>query len=351
MYDVYINKFKSGNSIVTDWTRIMQIPASNDDGFPMSNPTVKSSEDNADSFDFSMEMNSPYYDSLLELKTLVIVDYDGDSIFFGRVLTVDNSSVYQTRRVHCEGAYGFMNDTYYEGLTENNKQKIDWSTYYSRIINNHNTMIQERSPEKGILRGTVTIDGSTAFAPTTEQRKYEPSSWTQTGSLISSLVSEFGGHTRVNYRNARNYLDWYKYYARDLGVNRPTVSVGENIIDISLSSNNIDKLFTWVTPMGDTSKNGKPVYLDGFTYTDKNGVSHTISGKHIPVSIVRDVYTDAQLNDDFHSASEYSYAEDNYGVIYKPMTFASAKTQQQLWDYAIAWIKNCYFSSINFTVK
>ena len=352
MYDVYINKFKSGNSIVTDWTRIMQIPASNVDGFPMSNPTVKSSEDNADSFDFSMEMNSPYYDSLLELKTLVIVNYDGDAIFFGRVLTVDNSSVYQTRRVHCEGAYGFMNDTYYEGLTENNKQKIDWSTYYSRIISNHNAMIQERSPEKGILRGTVTIDGSTAFTPTTEQRKYEPSSWTQTGSLINSLVSEFGGHTRVNYRNAGNYLDWYKYYARDLGANRPTVSVGENIIDISLSSNNIDKLFTWVTPMGDTGKNGKPVYLDGFTYTDKNGTSHTISGKHIPVSIVRDVYTDAQLNDDFHSASEYSSAQDNYGTIYKPMTFASAKTQQQLWDYTIAWIKNCYFGiAPSFTIR
>lgn len=352
MYNVYITNYKSGNSVVTSWTKIFGVPANDDNGFPVVSPSVKDSEDNAASFDFSMEMNSPYYDAFMHLKTLIAVEYDGDYIFFGRVLTIDNSTVYQTKRIHCEGAFGFMNDTHYEGVAEKDKQKISWSTYYDRIINNHNTMVQTRSPEKGILRGTVTIDGSTAFVPTTEERKYEPSNWTQTGSLISSLVSEFGGHAVVRYRSGRNYLDWYKYYARDLGVNRPTVSVGENIIDISTSANNVDKIFTWVTPMGDSGNDGKPIYLEGFTYTDKNGVSHTINSKHIPVSIVRDVYTDNQLNDEFHSASDYSNAFDNYGDIYKPQTFASAKTQQELWNYTIKWIKECYFGiASSFTVR
>ena len=352
MYNVYITNYKSGNSVITSWTKIFGVPANDDNGFPVVSPSVKDSEDNAASFDFSMEMNSPYYDAFMHLKTLVAVEYDGDYIFFGRVLTIDNSTVYQTKRVHCEGAFGFMNDTHYEGVTEKDKQKISWSTYYDRIINNHNTMVQTRSPEKGILRGTVTIDGNTAFVPTTEERKYEPSNWTQTGSLISSLVSEFGGHAIVRYRSGRNYLDWYKYYARDLGVNRPTVSVGENIIDISTSANNVDKIFTWVTPMGDSGNDGKPIYLEGFTYTDKNGTSHTINSKHIPVSIVRDVYTDSQLNDEFHSASDYSNAFDNYGDIYKPQTFASAKTQQELWNYTIKWIKECYFGiASSFTIR
>ena len=352
MYNVYITYYKNGNSIVSSWTKIFGVPANDDNGFPVSNPVVKESEDNAASFDFSMEMNSPYYDAFMQLKTLVCVEYDGDYIFFGRVLTIDGSTVYQTKRVHCEGAFGFMNDTHYEGVAEKDKKKISWSTYYDRIINNHNSMVNTRNPEKGIVRGTVTIDGSTQFIPTTEERKYEPSNWTQTGSLINSLVSEFGGHMVTRYRNGLNYLDWYKYYARDLGVNRPIVSIGENIIDINTSASNVDKLFTWVTPMGDTGNNGMPVYLDGFTYTDKNGVSHKINGKHIPVSIVRDVYTDAQLNDEFHSASEYSSAQDNYGDIYKPQTFASAKTQQQLWDYTIKWIKNCYFGiASSFTIR
>ena len=352
MYNVYITNYKSGNSVITSWTKIFGVPANDDNGFPVVSPSVKDSEDNAASFDFSMEMNSPYYDAFMHLKTLVAVEYDGDYIFFGRVLTIDNSTVYQTKRVHCEGAFGFMNDTHYEGVTEKDKQKISWSTYYDRIINNHNTMVQTRSPEKAILRGTVTIDGNTAFVPTTEERKYEPSNWTQTGSLISSLVSEFGGHAVVRYRSGRNYLDWYKYYARDLGVNRPTVSVGENIIDISTSANNVDKIFTWVTPMGDSGNDGKPIYLEGFTYTDKNGTSHTINSKHIPVSIVRDVYTDNQLNDEFHSASDYSNAFDNYGDIYKPQTFASAKTQQELWNYTIKWIKECYFGiASSFTIR
>ena len=352
MYDVWIKNYKSGNSVITQWTKIFGVPANDDNGFPVSNPIVKSSEDNASSFDFAMEMNSPYYDAFLHLKTLMWVEYDGDVIFYGRALTIDNTSVYQTKRVHGEGALAFMNDTFYEGVTEKDKQKIDWSTYYSRIINNHNALVQARSPEKLIYRGTVTIDGSSTFVPTSEERKYEPSSWTQTGSLINSLVSEFGGHLKLRYNSPSFYLDWYKYYARDLGVNRPTVSVGENIIDLSTASNNVDKIFTWVTPMGDTGSDGKPVYLDGYTYTDKNGTSHTISGKHIPVSIVRDVYTDNQLNDEFHSASEYSSAQDNYHDIYKPQTFASAKTQEELWNYTINFIKNCYFGiASSFTIR
>ena len=353
MYDVYIKNHKSGNSIITTETKIFGVPLNNDTvGFPVSRPNVKCSEDNADSFDFSMENTSPYYDALLELKTLVRVEYDGDTIFDGRVLTIDGSTIYQTKTVHCEGSFGYMNDSQYEGIQEKRKSKITWSEYYNRLINNHNTMVGTDNPEKVITRGTVTIDGSTAFTPTTETRQYEPSSWTKTSSLISSLVSEFGGHIRTRYQNGTRYLDWYKYYARDLGVNRPTVEVGVNIVDLSTSDSNIDNLFTYCIPIGASNSNGEPVYVDGYVYTDKNGNQHTHSGKAVPVSIIRDLYTDSQLNDDFHNASDYSSAKANYGSIYRPENFGGAKTKEQLWNFMKEWMKNCYFGlATSFTVR
>lgn len=353
MYDVYIKNYKSGNSIVTTETKIFGVPLNDDTiGFPVSRPNVKGSEDNADSFDFSMENTSPYYDSFLELKTLLRVEYDGDTIFDGRVLTIDGSTIYQTKTVHCEGSFGYMNDSQYEGIQEKRKSKITWSEYYNRLINNHNTMVGTDNPEKVITRGTVTIDGSTTFTPTTETRQYEPSSWTKTSSLISSLVSEFGGHIRTRYQNGTRYLDWYKYYARDLGVNRPTVEVGVNIVDLSTSDSNIDNLFTYCIPIGASNSNGEPVYVDGYVYTDKNGNQHTHSGKAVPVSIIRDLYTDSQLNDDFHNASDYSSAKANYGSIYRPENFGGAKTKEQLWNFMKEWMKNCYFGlATSFTVR
>lgn len=353
MYDVYIKNYKSGNSIITTETKIFGVPLNDDTiGFPVSRPNVKCSEDNADSFDFSMENTSPYYDSFLELKTLLRVEYDGDTIFDGRVLTIDGSTIYQTKTVHCEGSFGYMNDSQYEGIQEKRKSKITWSEYYNRLINNHNTMVGTDNPEKVITRGTVTIDGSTTFTPTAETRQYEPSSWTKTSSLISSLVSEFGGHIRTRYQNGTRYLDWYKYYARDLGVNRPTVEVGVNIVDLSTSDSNIDNLFTYCIPIGASNSNGEPLYVDGYVYTDKNGNQHTHSGKAVPVSIIRDLYTDSQLNDDFHNASDYSSAKANYGSIYRPENFGGAKTKEQLWNFMKEWIKNCYFGlATSFTVR
>lgn len=340
MYSVYIKNFKRNNTVVTNEELMFSVPSANQ--FPCDRPVVKSSEDAADNFSFTMEASSPYYDALLPLKTLIRVEYDGDVIFSGRVLTPQTSTVYHTKNIICEGVFAYFNDTFYEGVQEKQRGKISLDDYYTRIINNHNTM----APAKTITRGTV---GVTLPSDTD---KYEPTAWTQTSSLISNLASNYGGHMTIRYSNGTPYLDWYKYYARDLGDgNRPKVVIGKNILDIS-SDFNIDNVFTYVIPIGDSDKNGKPIYVDGYSYTDKNNVTHTYSGKAVPVSIVRDLYTDQQLTDDFHTPSDYSDAENTYGVIYKTMSFSDATTQAKLWDYTKKWIKNCYFPGAqSFSVK
>ena len=342
MYKVYIQNYKSGDSIVTEETLMFSVPGSN---FPVSKPNVKNNEDTADVFTFTMDSNSQYYDAMLKKKTLIRVEFgdtNPDIIFFGRVLSISTSSVYQTKNVACEGCYTFLNDTYYEGKQEKHRSNITVEQYFTNIINNHNNM----APDKSFIKGTI---GVTLPSDTD---KYEPTAWTQSLSLLSNLSSNYGGHINIRYSGQSRYVDWYKYYVRDLGDGlRPKVIVGKNILDISSDSDSSD-IFTWIIPIGDTDHNGKPVYVDGYEYTDKNGVQHAYSGKSLPVSIVRELYTDEQLTDEFHDYKDYRDAESNYGIIYKPVTFSDAKTPEKLWELATKWIKDCYFGSVtSFTVK
>lgn len=346
MIQVYIRYYKSENGIIQDNENLMFTVPSASGSFPVINPMVKASEDSADSFDFTMEMDSLYYNALIPLRTRIRIEYDGDILFNGRVLTVSRVSIFQTKNVHCEGAYSYLNDTFYEGVPEKERKKISWSDYLNKILTSHNDAISSDDPWKAIQRGNVD------FTPIEEERKFEPNSWTQTINMLSSLTGPFGGHMRVRTTNGVNYLDWYKYYWRDLGDGqRPFVEVGKNILDIS-SENDVDKVFTRLIPIGGTGGNEKTVYIDGYEYTDKNGRTHTHTGKVMPLELLCDLYSEVQLNDDFHKYSDYANAKNNFGVIYKTQSFSDADTQEKLWNYAKDWIRKCYFGAVDsFNVK
>ena len=211
----------NGQEINTE-TLLFSIPNSSG-SFPMSKPMVKSSENAADSFSFTMECNSPYYDAMQQFKTTLRVVYKdnvnqhaGDIIFFGRVLIIGNQSIFHTRNITCEGTFNYFKDTQYEGKPDKYLTKITVGEYLDKVIANHNTS----APEKAINKGTITV------TLPTQTEKYEPTSWTDTASLLSNMCSNFGGHMRVRYNEFTPYLDWYKYYARDLGDgNRPILTL------------------------------------------------------------------------------------------------------------------------------
>ena len=337
MYKVYIKNFMRNGSLITTEEQMLAVPQVND--FPISKPIVKASEDAAENFTFSMESNSPYYDALLQHKTLIRVVYDGpngtdtDIIFDGKVLNISSSTVYHTKNVNCAGYYVFFNDSYYEGKQEKFRNKISVSDYYTAIVNNHNAMV----PEKAVTKGSVGVE-----LPS-ELDRYEPTSWTQTSGLLSNLTSNYGGHMIVQSSGNTRTLNWYKYYARDLGDGlRPKVTVGKNILDISADYTG-DNVFTRVIPIGSTDNNGKTIYIDGY---------NNYSGKSMSVPYIRNLYTDQELTDEFHSYTDYRDAETNFGVIYKTVSFSDADTQEKLWNYVKKWIKDSYFGiATSFTVK
>ena len=343
MFDVYIRNFKQNGSLNTNgWHKMFSVPLSDNNGASVTNPSVKGSEDSADSFDFNMEPGSPYYDSFIQMKTLVRVEYSGVNIFYGRCLTVSGSTIYQTRAVHCEGAFAFLNDSYYEGIPDKSRQEMSWNTYLGKVIENHNAMVGTPSDSSKVI-DLGTVD----FTPSIENKKWEPTGWSQSSSLLNTLKDECGGHMLARYEpsNGKTYLDWYKYYKRDRGTNkRPVVEVGRNILDLTLNSD-VGNLFTRVIPVGKTDNNGDRIYINGYTYKDKSGASHTWgSAKYMPVNLLPSLYYG--LTDEFHNESDYTNAESDYGIIYKTQEFSDCETQESLWDECKKWIKDSFYGAV-----
>lgn len=349
-YNVYIRKWKTANGTPDSGSEklMFSIPQNNPNGFPMISPSVKSSEDSADSLDFTLNAGMEYYDLLIPMITLIRVEYYENTIFYGRVLTINASTILQTKSVHCEGAFAFFNDSFYPATADGKREEINWLTYLDRILSNHNAYISGNDFKK-FNRGYVTIDGSTSWTPYDKKKKFEPTGWTQTSSSLSSLKDELGGHMIARYAKATggNYLDWYKYAKRDLGDNnRPVVEVGENVIDIS-GNMDVGNLFTRVIPVGKNDNDGTKMSIAGYKFTNiRTSEEETIQTDYMPVSMVLKLYQDSDLTNDYHSPDDFTNSEARYGIIYKTVQFSDAATQKELFEECAKWIKESYYGAV-----
>ena len=340
-FNIYIRHWKKADGTTDSGSEklMFSVPQSDANGFPVLNPTVKCGEDAADSLDFNMNAGMAYYDSLTPLVTMLRVEYYGNTIFYGRVLTVNASTVMQTKAVHCEGAFGFLNDSYYPATADSKREDISWSTYFDRLLSSHNSYINGNDLKK-FSRGTVD------FTPASKNKKFEPTGWTQTSSALSSLKDELGGHMLARYTGGYNYIDWYKYHRRDLGDgNRPVVRVGENIIDIS-SNMDVGNLFTRVIPVGKSTNDGTKITIQGYGYTDRNGTNRTHGTNYMPVSLIRTLYADSELNNGYHTPADFDDSESKYGIIYKTVQFSDAGSAEELWNECKKWIKESFYGAV-----
>lgn len=347
IYDVYIQHWYNRITKQPDSGSeklMFSIPYSNPEGFPIVSPSVKCSEDSADSLDFTLNAGMEYYDLLIPFITLIRVEYYGNTIFYGRVLTINPSTVLQTKSIHCEGAYAFMNDSFYPAIADSKREELDWvnslnNGYFDKILSNHNTYI-DGDEHKKFYKGT--IDSSLSG----KKKKYEPTGWSQTSSLLSSLKDEIGGHMLARYSGGYNYLDWYKYAKRDLGDSRPRVEVGENVIDIS-GNMDVGNLFTRVIPVGKNDNDGTKMSIAGYKFTNvRTGQEETIQTDYMPVSTVLKLYQDSDLTNDYHTPDDFTNSEARHSIIYKTVQFSDAATQKELFEECAKWIKESYYGTV-----
>ena len=152
MFNIYIKDFNRNGTIITTEELVQTVPAANEGELKLISPIVKNEMGNAESFDFSIEAGTKYYDAFLQMKTFVRVEYDGTTIFYGRVLTINNS-IFGTRKIRLEGPLAFFNDTSVEGVKETSRQDITIFEYLRNLINNHNNSVND--PKRTFVLGEV----------------------------------------------------------------------------------------------------------------------------------------------------------------------------------------------------
>ena len=345
--EFYIQNYSWNNSVVTTETKFHEVPFNGEP--PITNPKVKNEIGKAGSFEFGLEMNSPYYNAMLQMKTILRVTYFGYTIFRGRVLTIDKTLA-RTRTVHCEGDFAFLLDSHQIATKEDTRPEIGVLTYLQQIITQHNTDMGDENIKKftlGEVPGQYTNAAAAAQRvniPTDKAtQKFGDSSWNTSMDRIEGLLSDFGGYfrTRYNAQTGVTYLDWFdKYY--NATTNTQTIEVTKNLIDLS-GPTEVENLFTIVIPVG--KKNSDNVFISD--YWPIVSSSHAkVNYIMVPELATVPLYSDNELNSDYHRKVDYQNAVSRFGRIWKTVDFENADTPEKLFNYAKDWIKNNFMPEI-----
>jgi len=268
MYKIFIRHFLAPSSwdnagrLVEEETEMYALPMSypEEDGKVLIDPKVKNEMGKAGSFEFGMQPNNSWYKSLLQLTTLMRVEYDDETIFYGRVLAID-TDMWGKRSVHCEGALAFLIDTLIIATKEDEREKISLETYVKDLIDSHNSLMADEQNKRfdyGQIPGYYTSEIPEVMRPQSEERKFGTGSWTSTMNCLEELTSKYGGYWRVRYADGKMYLDWLLNMF-DPEVSDQPLRLTENVIDIS-DTIDVNGIFTVLIPEG--TRNGEPLYLD-----------------------------------------------------------------------------------------
>ena len=363
MFDIYIKDFNKDGQLITEETLVQTIPAEKAGDLKITNPIVKNDLGNAESFNFGIEGGTKFYDAFNQMKTFMRVVYDGDTIFYGRILTIDNG-FFGTRSLRCEGPLAFLNDSSIEGVKEESRPQKTINAYFQELIDNHNSQLNDSRRSftlgeiPGLYTSAVSEDQQVVKNADVDKkkRKYGSDSWSDTKGLIEELRSHYGGYLRVRcpgHQNGNKYvdeghiIDWMNHYF-STGEISQTVEVGKNIIDIS-SSTEVDNIFTVVIPIGNTkTKTSETVDGEKKSTTPKH---FYVDGREVTVPSICAKYGQA-LNSGYHTYDDYASALDRYGRIVKTVVFDDAENATQLLEKCQEWIKNNYQGEVTkFTVK
>ena len=217
MFDVYIKNYKRDDSVITKEAKMFSVPFASGQSPQILNPVVKLTVGSVGTFSFEMESDSTWYDAFMQVKTIVRIVYDGTTIFRGRVLTIDNT-MWGNRKIQCEDALSFLNDTQIEGVQDNKRSTRYVGGYINDLISNHNSACDSADKSFGIgeIPGNYSSNISNEQKVDDESRKHGSSSWGSTKSRLDELTSSYGGYWRARYDDATgNKTDISQYTKKE----------------------------------------------------------------------------------------------------------------------------------------
>lgn len=268
-------------------------------------PRLEQEINAAGSFEFMMPANHINYD-LPTLLTPEVEVYEGESlIFFGRPTEIELDIELQ-KRVYCEGALAYFNDSVLPPFTLDDIDRVDFLTY---LVEQHNARVPSN---RQFTVGNVTMSSKLLFRKTEEYK-------TTLSCLNEYLLNTEGGYFMLRKENGVRYIDWYQSIPT---INTQPVRYSLNLISLSQKIN--ADFFTSIIPIGANnltivSVNGGRAYLDSDYIEDYGRITGVVKFNDISDPTLLMAYGLKYLEDQRYAnptvncvAAELHYINDEY---------------------------------------
>lgn len=262
-------------TILVDGTNVM----GNELETSVIDPTVTVGLNKAGTAEFTLPPSHPFYDEIEEMKSIVEIheiDNEGidDIIFFGRV-SGTSRDWFNRKRVTCEGALAFFNDTIQRKKTynkENNPNHHKWTVeeFFRDLIKRHNENFPDYvgdDPYKNLRFVVPQDDGVDIRDPedpdepkkNNSKKIYRQTDYQKTIECLQEMcVDAEGGYLFVERDpdlEQTNIYWWSKMRYDDLNQN---VQFGLNLLDLNQDFE-CDELYTALLPLGATYDSYKQI--------------------------------------------------------------------------------------------
>lgn len=247
------------------------------------NPKLELNLNNVDSLEFTMPEVNDLYSSLDKLRTTIEVKQGAETLFRGRILD-DDTDFNKLRRVHCEGALSFLEDTIKAPYAE-----TDYTTaksFFKACIDEHTTQVPSGTPYRKLKY--VRCNLSSGYVGSSEDYK-------QTSDCISDLLNSVsGGYLKLEYYdNGETGLSLLNSYDHQ---STQVIQFGKNLLDLDISID-ASGVYTSVVALGKRDETTKIRLTTGSgaaMYTE-NADAIELFGRIIRVFVFDDIETQAEL--------------------------------------------------------
>lgn len=176
---------------------------------------------------------NPYYDSIINYKSIIRIYKDDELLFRGRALYREND-FYKNRTYTCEGELCFLNDSVHRPYLYQDSP----ANVFQNIITNHNAQVEA---DKQFVVGTITVTDLNDYVRI-ESRYAETSM-----ELINKLLNSCGGYIVFTFNNeGQRCINWLKTLPY---ISSQSIVLGENLIDLNICEENTE-LATRIIPYG-----------------------------------------------------------------------------------------------------
>lgn len=213
----------------------------------VTNPKLKLEANKVGECSFVIYKNHPYYDSLIEKRSVIEVTDDYGVIFRGRI-TNDTVELDGSKSVDIEGAMAYFNDSIVRPFSfpddfldnmeyQSSENVIEF--FLKWLIDNHNSQVQ-RFQQLQLGRVTVTDSNNYIFR--------ESSDYKSTWEILKSKLfgSSLGGYLCIRYENDGNYIDYLSEFEE---VNPQPIEFGKNLLDFKIETDNTET-YSAIIPIG-----------------------------------------------------------------------------------------------------